>query len=171
MAELGLALPPAPPLVVHRRSALLITAAVLVVIGLSVVIIVTGSFTNDEAVTAASLPQTAPQAAPVASAASEVPLHKVAPAKPNRAANERKEEKHVKPEAETTPAPAPEPEQTSQAIKVVMQIENGRVLKASIANHKPGMDGYEAMALRIARQRRYAPTTTGGETVTISVNR
>src|ERR1041385_6486385 len=48
-----LALPPAPPLVVHRRSALLITAAVLVVIGLSVVIIVTGSFTNNEAVTAA----------------------------------------------------------------------------------------------------------------------
>jgi hypothetical protein len=52
-----------------------------------------------------------------------------------------------------------------------MQIENGRVLKASIANHKAGMDGYEAMALRIARQRRYPPATTGGETVTISVNR
>ena len=35
-----------------------------------------------------------------------------------------------------------------------MQIENGRVLKASIANPRPGMDSYEALALRIARQRR-----------------
>ena len=52
-----------------------------------------------------------------------------------------------------------------------MQIENGRVLKASIANHKPGMDSYEALALRIARQRRYPATTSGGETVTISVSR
>jgi hypothetical protein len=33
------------------------------------------------------------------------------------------------------------------------------------------MDSYEALALRIARQRRYPPTVTGGETVTISVNR
>jgi hypothetical protein len=31
------------------------------------------------------------------------------------------------------------------------------------------MDSYEAMALRIARQRRYAATTNGGQTVTISV--
>jgi len=45
------------------------------------------------------------------------------------------------------------------------------VLNASIANHKSGMDSYEALALRIARQRRYPPTATGGETVTISVNR
>jgi hypothetical protein len=65
--------------------------------------------------------------------------------------------------------PARTPEQTSQSIKVVMQIENGRVLKASIANPKPGMDSYEALALRIARQRRYAPTVNGGETVTINV--
>ena len=52
-----------------------------------------------------------------------------------------------------------------------MQIENGRVLKASIANPKPGRDSYEALALRIARQRRYPQTTSGAETVTISVNK
>jgi hypothetical protein len=52
-----------------------------------------------------------------------------------------------------------------------MQIENGRVLKASIANPRPGMDSYEALALRIARQRRYAATTNGGETITINVNK
>src|SRR5690242_10907356 len=162
-----LALPPAPPALLRRRSMLPIAAAVITVVGLSTVIAVTGGFTKNEAVTAASLPQTAPQI--VAPAPAEVPVHKVATPKPNRAAIERKEEKHTKPEPEAAPQPAPEP--ASQAIKVVMQIENGRVLKASIANHKPGLDGYEAMALRIARQRRYSPTTTGGETVTISVNR
>ena len=93
-------------------------------------------------------------------------------AKPKRAANERKEEKPSNPEpAVTEPAPQAATEPAPQAIRVVMQIENGRVLKASVANPKPGMDSYEAMALRIARQRRYPPTVTGGETVTINVNR
>jgi len=169
------ALPPAPPAprgVVRQRSTVLIAAAVLIGVGLSTVIAVTGGFTKNEA-TAASLPPSVSQPAPVASAPSEVPVHKAAPEtfmKPNRVANERKEEKRAtreKPEAE----PVPEPAQASQAIRVVMQIENGRVLKASVANHKPGMDSYEALALRIARQRRYATTVTGGETVTISVNR
>jgi hypothetical protein len=58
-----------------------------------------------------------------------------------------------------------------QSINVVMQIENGRVLKASIANHKPGNDGYEALALRIAKQRRYPGKVTGEETVKISVTK
>jgi hypothetical protein len=135
------------------------------------VIAVTGGFSKNETATAASLPQNVPQPAPVAAAPSELPVHKAAPepmTKPNRVATtERKEEKRSKPEAE----PAPEPEPASQSIRVVMQIENGRVLKASIANPKPGMDSYEAMALRIARQRRYPTTLTGGETVTINVNR
>ncbi|MGI8838956.1 MAG: hypothetical protein ACR2H4_20310 [Pyrinomonadaceae bacterium] len=48
-----------------------------------------------------------------------------------------------------------------------MKIENGRVSQASIANHKAGMDSYEALALRIARQRRYASKVTGEETVRI----
>ena len=167
-----LALPPAPPVFVRQRSVLLIAVAVLIVVGLSTVIAVTGGFTKNDAVTAAALPQNSPQ--PVASAPSELPVHKAAPeiTKPNRAVNERKEEKRTKPEpAAAEPAPVPESEPASPAIKVVMQIENGRVLKASIANPKPGMDSYEAMALRIARQRRYPPTVTGGETVTISVNR
>lgn len=173
-----LALPPAPPvpsMLARQRPRLLVAAAVLTVVGLSTVIAVTGGFTKNEAATAASLPQNSSQPAPVASVANEVPVHKGAPetfAKPNRAANERKEEKRSKPEpAAAEPQPQAAPEPASQAIRVVMQIENGRVLKASIANPKPGMDSYEAMALRIARQRRYPPTVTGGETVTISVNR
>lgn len=170
-----LALPPAPPVLVRQRSVLLVAAAALSVVGLSTVIAVTGGFTKNEAMTAASLPQNSPQPAPVAAVPSELPVHKNAPesvAKPTRVVTERREEKRSKPEPEKSEAtPAPEPEPASQSIRVVMQIENGRVLKASIANPKPGMDSYEAMALRIARQRRYSSTKTGGETVTINVNK
>jgi hypothetical protein len=157
-----LALPPGPSYVVQRRSVLFVAAAVLIAIGLSTVIAVTGAFKGNQTV-AAPFPQSQPQAAPV-TAQVETPVRQTAPAavvKPKRSSSERKDDKR----------PQPEPEQSSQPIKVVMQIENGRVLKASIANHKPGMDSYEALALRIARQRRYPPTQTGGETVTITVNR
>jgi len=56
-----------------------------------------------------------------------------------------------------------------ESVNVVMRIENGRVLEASIANHKAGMDNYEALALRIARQRRYASKVSGEETVKVNV--
>ena len=58
----------------------------------------------------------------------------------------------------------------SQSVKVVLQIEGGRVSQASIANHQSGMEAYEALALRIARQRRYPPSTGGQDTVVIKVN-
>ena len=168
-----LALPPGPAVLVQRRSALLIAAAVLTVIGLSTVIAVTGGFKNNQTA-ATPLQQSQPQSAPVAISA-EVPKAVVAASvRTNRPATERREEKRSKQNEKTTSeavAAATEPEQSSQAVKVVMQIENGRVLKASIANPKPGMDSYEALALRIARQRRYAATVTGGETVTISVKK
>src|SRR6185503_18071106 len=167
-----LALPPAPPVLVRQRSVFLIAAAALMVVGLSTVIAVTGGFTkNEAAATAAALPQSSSQPALVAAVPSEIPVHKTETiAKSTRAASERREEKRSKPEPVAS-EPAPEPEPASQSIRVVMQIENGRVLKASIANPKPGMDSYEAMALRIARQRRFPSTVTGGETVTINVNK
>lgn len=59
----------------------------------------------------------------------------------------------------------------TQWVDVVMKVENGRVLQAAIANHKSGVDGYEALALRIARQRRYPTNATGQETVRIRVAR
>jgi hypothetical protein len=60
--------------------------------------------------------------------------------------------------------------ENAQLVKVVLQIEDGRVSQASIANHKSGMDAYEALALRIARQRRYPSKAGGQETVVIKVN-
>ena len=166
-----LALPPAPPVIVRKRSLFLIGAAILVAVGLSIVFAVIGGVNNNAAAEAAVQPSQV-QATPVA-AEPETPRAPAATAfKPKR-----NEEKRTKPEIKTeTEAvaeahPVKEPESASQSIKVVMQIENGRVLKASIANPKPGMDSYEALALRIARQRRFPATMSGGETVTINVNK
>jgi hypothetical protein len=166
-----LALPPAPPVIVRKRSLFLIAAAIAVAVGLSIMFAVLGGVNNNAAAEAAVQP-TQTQVTPVAPEP-EAPKAPVATTvKPKR-----NEEKRSKPEVKSDPEavaeaqPVKEPEPASQSIKVVMQIENGRVLKASIANPKPGMDSYEALALRIARQRRYPATTSGGETVTINVNK
>jgi len=157
-----LALPPAPSSLVQKRS-LLLAAAVVIGVGLSTVIAVTGGFNTNQAATA-PLSQAQTPAAPVATQ-TEAPKPSInTVARANRP--ERKEEKRTRKE-ETSK----EPEERAQAIKVVMHIENGRVLKASIANPKPGMDSYEALALRIARQRRFPTTASGAETVTINVSR
>ena len=158
-----LALPPGPSLLVQRRSVLLIAAAFVVVVGLSTVIAVTGGFKNNQ-IAATPLQQSQPQPAPVAASVEAPKPVAAASVRTNRSTTERREEKRSKQDEKTAP-------ESTEPIKVVMQIENGRVLKASIANPKPGMDGYEALALRIARQRRYPVTKTGGESVTISVNK
>lgn len=157
-----LALPPGPSVLIQRRSLILAAAAVVMVVGLSTVIAVTGGFTKNQP-EAATITQPQTHAAPVAAPA-ESP-------KASLAAAVIKPKKQIKQEEKPPVETVKEPEPSSQSIKVVMQIENGRVLKASIANPKPGMDSYEALALRIARQRRYPTTQTGGETITISVNK
>lgn len=148
-----LALPPAPPSPLRQSSLLFMAAAVLSGVGLATVIAITGGFTGSPPAAAAEAPRSVPQ--------NPLPVTPVAE-KPERQVPFKLNRRSQAPKANTDPKP--------QSIKVVMQIENGRVLKASIANHKPGMDNYEALALRIARQRRYAATTTGGQTVTISVS-
>jgi len=173
-----LALPPGPTFLVQRRSVFLIAAAAVLVIGLSTVIAVTGAFKGNQA-SATTYQHGQAQSPPVAASTELAKGAVAAVVKPNRSA-ERKEKRNKQDEKRNSEAVAKseaptatketEPSST-QAIKVVMQIENGRVLKASVANHKPGMDSYEALALRIARQRRFPATVSGGETVTISVSR
>jgi uncharacterized protein DUF4388 len=158
-----LALPPGPSGLVQRRSLILVAAAVVMVVGLSTVIAVTGGFKNNQPETASmQQPQThvTPAVAPAESPKSQASLAAVV-----------KPKKQSKIEEKTAPETVKEAEPSTQSVKVVMQIENGRVLKASIANPKPGMDSYEALALRIARQRRYPATMNGGETITINVNK
>ena len=56
------------------------------------------------------------------------------------------------------------------SVQVILQVAEGRVTKASIGTPEPGMDAYEALALRIARQRRYSAKAAGQQVITIKVN-
>jgi hypothetical protein len=154
-----LALPPAPPAprssLVQQRSVFLITA-VLIGVGLSTVIAVTGGFKPD-----APPPAQFPAAVVQTPVSAPIPEPSTKPIRVPAVARKKNTDK-TNP---TDPPDSPDP----RSIRVVMQVENGRVLKASIANPKPGMESYEALALRIARQRRYASTVNGGETVTVTV--
>jgi hypothetical protein len=59
---------------------------------------------------------------------------------------------------------------SAQTIKVTVHVEKGRVAQAFIEEHHSGMEAYEALALRIARERRYSATASGQETVSIRIN-
>ena len=154
-----LALPPAPPSTLRQRPMLFLAAAVLIGVGLSTVIAVTGGFSASPPVVAAEAPRAVVSQTPsLPSVSSVLPVHATKPKPRPKTVNTENTEK------------TDETDQKQQPISVVMQIENGRVLKASIANPKPGRESYEALALRIARQRRYAATVSGGQTVTIAVS-
>lgn len=58
----------------------------------------------------------------------------------------------------------------AQTINVIVQVEKGRVSKAFVEEHRPGLEAYEALALRIARNRRYAQAASGQETVSLRIN-
>ena len=161
-----LALPPAPPSsALRQRPMLFMATAVLIGIGLSTVIAVTSLTGNPPTVTAQAPPSinsenSSPPVSPV-----EKPEVSKRGLKTSRRVP-KAEQQGDRGEAEIKIQSV----QSVQSVKVVMQIENGRVLKASVANSKPGMESYEALALRIARQRRYAANVSGGQTVTISVS-
>ena len=57
-----------------------------------------------------------------------------------------------------------------QSVEVVLQIEDGRVVQATVLNHRPELAPYEAAALRRARQRRYPEATKRKETIVVEVN-
>ena len=180
-----LALPPAPSLRLRQRSLYVIAATILIIIGISTGIAVTATLKNSEAQSAdrnKTLPQVENQPANQANTeGNSFSRGNDAARKRQLAANERRdsrlstkrsEEAHDQSEQKSAAIESAKGENSAPAaIKVVMQIENGRVLKASIANHSPGMDSFEALALRIARQRRYPVAKSGAETVTVSVNK
>jgi hypothetical protein len=148
-----LALPPAPASGLRQRPMFFMAAAVLIGVGLSTVIAVTGGFSANPPVVAAEAPRTFSSPNPPASVSSVQPVRTTAKPK-------------SKPKTVTTDVT----NKKDQPITVNLQIENGRVLKASVANSKAGRESYEALALRIARQRRFAANVNGGQTVTVSVS-
>jgi hypothetical protein len=58
----------------------------------------------------------------------------------------------------------------AQTVRVRVEVEKGRVQQSFIEGHRPGMEAYEALALRIARQRRYLETVNGQDTVLVKIN-
>lgn len=70
-------------------------------------------------------------------------------------------------------APADDTKQSAtsgQTVKVVMKIENGRVVQATVGDRRPGSEAYESLALRIARQRRYPAGVNKQETLLMKVD-
>ena len=61
------------------------------------------------------------------------------------------------------------PKNPSKLIVVVVQIEGGRVVEAYVKDHHPGLEAYEATAIRIARQRRYSNDKIGTQTTVVKV--
>jgi uncharacterized protein DUF4388 len=172
----------------QRASFLLMAAAGLMMLGLSTVIAVMGGFKTQNSAGLSEIPTA--QAAGVASKSEARPIQpvlknardftRIRPAGTDQSNRHSNRDSKNRSEANSTSGDSSErakatkgDEQTSgngtQAVTVVMQIENGRVLKASIANPRPGMDSYEALALRIARQRRFPSQSNGSETVKIAV--
>jgi Domain of unknown function (DUF4388) len=58
----------------------------------------------------------------------------------------------------------------AQTVKVTVRVEKGRVTQAFVEEHRPGMEAYEALALRIARTRRYAATASGEDSLLVRIN-
>jgi hypothetical protein len=184
-----LALPPANIRRLRQTSRFVIAVAVLIIIGISTVIALTGSLSRVESQWAAADQRNQLSAQPdivtanptrIADGANATMRNRRIPSAESRRTANRPA---VSGETETSAAAsgstntkeatklATAGASSSEPIKVVMHIENGRVLKAAIANHTSGMDSFEALALRIARQRRYPTAKTGPETVTITVNK
>ncbi|MBV9926185.1 MAG: DUF4388 domain-containing protein [Acidobacteria bacterium] len=63
-------------------------------------------------------------------------------------------------------APAPRRE---YVVEVLVEVKDGRVTDARVSNPRPGAGPYESVALKMARDRTYPETFTGGERVKIRV--
>jgi hypothetical protein len=61
-------------------------------------------------------------------------------------------------------------EANAQTVKVIVRIEDGRVRQAFVAEPRAGLEAYEALALKVARGRRYPTKASGEETLLLRIN-
>lgn len=57
----------------------------------------------------------------------------------------------------------------AQAITVLLEIKNGKITFASVPDRRPGLETYEATALRFAKKLRYPTDKNGPESVVVRV--
>jgi hypothetical protein len=97
-------------------------------------------------------------------------------------ANSAKRTERSDKQSKTTNAPAParknEPktarsspadDRDRRTVKVLLRVERGRVLNAVVQNPHAGMESFQALALRIARQRQYPKDFSGRDVLQIDV--
>ena len=60
---------------------------------------------------------------------------------------------------------------SAQTVSVLVRVEDGHVSNASVIEPRPGLESYEAAALRVARQRRYPSTTKGFSILTVKIKK
>lgn len=58
----------------------------------------------------------------------------------------------------------------AQAITVLLELKNGKITFASVPDRRPGLETYEATALRYARKLRYPADKNGAESVVVRVS-
>jgi len=58
----------------------------------------------------------------------------------------------------------------AQAITVLLEIKNGKITFASVPERRPGLETYEATALRFARKLRFPSDKNGSESVVVRVS-
>lgn len=80
----------------------------------------------------------------------------------------------AEPSQESKQSPSPVPQESnsetkSRSVVVVVRIEEGRVAEAWVKNSHPGLEAFEATAIRQARQRRYPKDTSRTESVAVNV--
>ncbi|MEP6743312.1 MAG: tetratricopeptide repeat protein [bacterium] len=58
----------------------------------------------------------------------------------------------------------------TQEITVVVKVQNGRITFASVKNHRPGMEAYEASALRLVRERQFPANKNGQNSIVVRIS-
>ena len=171
----------------RRRAMGLGVAAVALLICATAVGALTDWFGLKRANTASAAPSAQPQ--PTATPAVEATLQpnaeteraakdatetsKMELARRERERAERERRQAEKSAREAQPVEAQKKQEAVSGQTVIVRVfvdDQGRVSQATVANSRPGMEAYEASALRIARQRRYPSGKSGWVTVPIKFN-
>jgi TonB family protein len=94
-----------------------------------------------------------------------------------RLEQQRLEQQRAMMSNQSAPAPTPAPSappaapKSGQTVTVRVTVDaEGHVTQASVANPRPGMEAYEAAALRAARNRRFPAGQAGMQSVSIKIN-
>lgn len=110
-------------------------------------------------------PARVPEAQPAPERSPETAAGDKRPERPNTA--------RTQPSPQTAAAAASSPTPTTRPggrdVQVRLTVEQGRVVRAEVSDPRPGMSAYEALALRLARQRRFPADFSGQETLRLKV--